>query len=379
MRQKRNRVRVLILIILLIQILVTSFSCSASSIKIGFAGPFSGYLSDLGVSGRNGAELAVREINEAGGLNGRELILLTEDDEADPDMAVQADQALLDAGAVAIIGHMTSSVAAETVRFANQNDIFMISPTISTDTLTGIDDNFFRIVYTSEDQARLLVDYAVGQELWNFTGFFETQNTAFSRQQLEFFQNGITSSGGVLEVIGSFRADNFSAIQAAASQTIETEPDAAAVFAPGLSTALFCQFLEQLGSTQVVLTSSWAMTDALIRYGGTALDRIRIAGYFIEGSQQPEYRRFREKYEQIFHQSPGFASVYAYEAVQVLFYALQNTDSWSAEDLKQTIIRHARFHGLQSIFRINEYGDCEREGHIFTVEDGRFVFAENGR
>ena len=64
-------------------------------IKIGYTGSLSAFNSDLGISGRNGATLAVRDINEAGGILGKKLMLVSKDDFGDSDRAVETDEAFL--------------------------------------------------------------------------------------------------------------------------------------------------------------------------------------------------------------------------------------------------------------------------------------------
>ncbi|MFO7717430.1 MAG: ABC transporter substrate-binding protein, partial [Desulfohalobium sp.] len=84
-------------------------ACGQDPIRIGFAVPLTGVYSDLGVHGRNGATLAVEEINDRGGIHGRSLRLLPRDDGNSAAQAKAVDRELIDQGVVAIIGHMTSS------------------------------------------------------------------------------------------------------------------------------------------------------------------------------------------------------------------------------------------------------------------------------
>jgi branched-chain amino acid transport system substrate-binding protein len=65
-------------------------------IKVGFVGGLTGRLSDLGSGGRNGVMLAVEEINNAGGISGRPVELITKDDKQDPEVAVKVDKELID-------------------------------------------------------------------------------------------------------------------------------------------------------------------------------------------------------------------------------------------------------------------------------------------
>ena len=123
-----------------------------SSIKLGFSAGLSGLKSELGISGRNGAQLAVEEINRNGGVRGRKVELLVMDDKNNAETACVVDQKLAKQGVNIIIGHMVSSVAVDTVKNANENKILLISPTIATDELSHIDDNFIRVIASNKVQ-----------------------------------------------------------------------------------------------------------------------------------------------------------------------------------------------------------------------------------
>ncbi len=84
---------------------------SRQPLKIGFVGGLTGRTSQLGILARNGVELAVEEANRAGGVRGRLLKLLIRDDQNDHATAVRVDRELMDEGVLAIIGHVTSSMA----------------------------------------------------------------------------------------------------------------------------------------------------------------------------------------------------------------------------------------------------------------------------
>ena len=112
---------------------------------IGYLGGLTGRSADLGVAGRDGALLAVEEFNASGGVDGRRVRLAVEDDRLDQDAARDAFESLLRQGALCVIGPMTSSISVAVAPLALQSDTALISPTTSTDDLTGKRDHFFRL------------------------------------------------------------------------------------------------------------------------------------------------------------------------------------------------------------------------------------------
>ncbi|MBW1797231.1 MAG: ABC transporter substrate-binding protein, partial [Deltaproteobacteria bacterium] len=110
------------IILLLVSIsMAVMWGCeNKKPVKVGFVGGLTGRLSYLGTAGRNGVILAVEEINEAGGINGRPVELITRDDGHDPKVAVKVDRELIGEGVVAIIGHMTSSMSMAALPLINK-------------------------------------------------------------------------------------------------------------------------------------------------------------------------------------------------------------------------------------------------------------------
>ncbi|MBK7005150.1 MAG: ABC transporter substrate-binding protein [Burkholderiales bacterium] len=128
-------------------VLVGLGACSPKPpLKIGFIGGLSGKFSDLGTSNRNGALLAVEAANDAGGVNGRKLVLVEQDDQQNNTRALQALNTLQEQGVVAIVGPSTSSIAVAISPMANESRLLLVAPTATTNKLSGKDDYFLRSV-----------------------------------------------------------------------------------------------------------------------------------------------------------------------------------------------------------------------------------------
>ncbi len=150
-------------------------------VKLGFVGGLTGTLSDFGIAGRNGVILAVAEANKRGGINGRQVVLITRDDKNDPEVARAVDRELIEEGVVAIIGHMTSTMTMAAVPLINSQKIVLISPTASTDDLTGIDDYFFRTRLPTRSETDHISEYLTAKiELKRVAVVYDISNKAFS-------------------------------------------------------------------------------------------------------------------------------------------------------------------------------------------------------
>lgn len=360
------------LFLLCIFILIT-LSCDRNeTIRLGFVGCLTGRLSDLGISGRNGATLAVENINSAGGINGRKVELVTRNDENDPMVAYNVTQELIEEDVEAIIGHMTSTMSLATVPLMNDHKMLLISPTTSTNELSGIDDYFLRVTPESADEAGSLSFYAhKNLNIKTIAAIYDLSNQAFSETWLDHFRRHFESNGGELLIIRPFTSGKVRSYYDFINDMVGKNPDGFLIIAGALDTAMFCQQLMKMDYRKPVISSGWASTPDLISNGGGAVENIVFSHTFDEGSRSPDYLEFKEQYFGRFGKSPDFAAVNAYEAAHILFQALPRKTPGGNPD--PNLITNQTYQGLQGSIYIDRWGDCRKERFFLTVKDGQFV------
>ncbi|MFH2113816.1 MAG: ABC transporter substrate-binding protein, partial [Spirochaetota bacterium] len=141
-------------------LLVLFSTCARTQpIVIGFAASLSGQDYMLGVEGRNAAALLVQETNEAGGLDGRLLHLEIRDFASNDSTVATMTRELVDAGAVLVVGYYTSSAALAAVAIPEAERVPLISPSATSDALTGLKDGFFRTIMSSADDGPYLAHH----------------------------------------------------------------------------------------------------------------------------------------------------------------------------------------------------------------------------
>ena len=138
-------------------------SALAETLKIGVAGPHSGDLASYGIPATKAAELVVKEKNAGGGLLGKQIELLIEDDVCKPEMATNAASKLISDGAVVVLGHICSGATKAALGIYKDSNIPVMSPSATNPALTQSGDypNFFRTIASDDAQARLEVDFAL--------------------------------------------------------------------------------------------------------------------------------------------------------------------------------------------------------------------------
>ncbi|BBO69182.1 branched chain amino acid ABC transporter substrate-binding protein [Desulfosarcina alkanivorans] len=136
---------------------------AADTIKLGVAGPHSGDLASYGIPTIKAAELVVKEINAKGGVLGKQVELLVEDDVCKPEVATNTATKLVSEGVHVVLGHICSGATKAALGIYKDSSIPVMSPSATNPALTQSGDypNFFRTIASDDAQARLEVDFAL--------------------------------------------------------------------------------------------------------------------------------------------------------------------------------------------------------------------------
>lgn len=124
------------------------------TIKLGGVGPLTGGYANYGLSVQHGAQLAVDEINAAGGVSGKQLELSFQDSQGDPESAVAAYGKLMDWGMNVFLGGVLSGETASVVTAAKADDVFIMETTGSADKCIDGNDKAFRVCFYAPIRAR---------------------------------------------------------------------------------------------------------------------------------------------------------------------------------------------------------------------------------
>ena len=341
-------------------------------LRIGFIGGVSGRVADLGISGRNGVALAVDMRNKAGGVNGRPVELIVEDDKQDPEVAKQAVARLIERKVEAIIGPMTSAMAMAALPLVNEAKMAMVSPTVTSSRLSGIDDYFLRVIAPTTDYARKGADYHFkrqGQR--RIAAAYDLRNSAYSESWLGDYRSAFVALGGEIVTEEPYASGDEVDFARMAEILLQHKPDAVLVIANSVDTAMLAQQLHKRDPAVRITASEWAATERLTELGGKAIEGMAIAQFLDRDSKQPAYVAFRKAYVDRFAMEPGFAGITGFDAANVVLDALAGKKQ--GQTLKQAILERGVFAGAQSEIRFDAAGDGTRETYMTIIRNGAFV------
>ncbi len=365
------------IVCIIVFILITSVvSCTNNApIQIGFIAGLSGRVADLGVAGRNGVMLAIEQKNAAGGIDGRILELIAEDDQQNPDVAKQKFQALIDQKVDVIIGPMTSSMAMVMVPIANANGICMISPTVTTTDLVDKDDHFLRVISTTKDYATINATYLYHKlNRRKVSAIYDLNNKAYTESWLNNFKTTFESLGGKFVNTIGFHSSDDTVFHDKVTDLLNAKPDLVLIITNAVDAALICQQIRKIDNQVTIAMSEWASTERFIELAGSVAEGIYVAQFLDRNDDSPKFNKFRDDYYSRFSQEPGFAGLAGYDAALVVLEALSKKTP--DENIKQTIIRQKQFSGVQQTITINQFGDADRRTFVTVIKKGKYISLE---
>lgn len=352
-------------------VLLCLVSCGRPEpIRIGFVGGYSGRVADLGIDGRNGATIAVEELNAQGGVHGRPLELVVRNDEQDADKARQAVNSLISERVAAIVGHTTSAMSVATVDLVSQQQVVMVSPTSTADELSGRDDYFFRVVAATRfNAARNAAHYLAGG-FRRAAVIYDLNNRAYSESWYKAFVLPFEAGGGKVLDTQTYTSRPDLHFSALAERLLASGPDLIVIVANAVDTALLAQQVRKRNATVQLASAEWGGSDRLIDMGGAAVEGMFVSQYFDRFDKKPAFLAFRQLYRERFGDDPGFAAVCGYDAARMVITGL--AEQRGGETLKQTLLRLGQFELSQGTMKIDRFGDTQRTVYVTQIRNGRF-------
>lgn len=364
--------KLILLVLALIYWLILS-GCDREPVKVGLMVDLTGRASDLGISGRNAAEIAAEEINSQGGIKGRKLKLIIKDDKGFPSEAAKVDKELVKEGIVAGVGHLASGTGLEGLKVFSEAGLIMLSPTMSTENLSGKDDNLIRIIGSNRKQGELLASAALKNgQVRSVAILCEYNNRAYTQEVCKYFKQMYEANGGKVVFEDSFTSTPGMDFNDIAQKVLNSGAEGALIVAGGMDLAIITQKVRKQRPDMEIYAGMWAMTGDLLTNGGKAAEGIYLPGVYDSRNDRPEFVRFKAKYYERFKAEPTFASVYAYEAVKLLADALEKSEKFDTNSIKKAIIETGSYKGLQDDYYIDRYGDTDRDYFLFRVKGADF-------
>lgn len=363
-----QRGRYYFVLLLLLVILPACNLFGPKEYKIGLAINLSGTGGTASEYIRDGALLAVKEINQSGGINGKPLRLLIEDDKGTAQGAIEAVNKLIDSGVFAIIGHSHSDTTLASYPHVMSRNMLMITAYTATNKLTGKDDYFFRTSVDTTQYGLAMANLLKSKKIEHIVFVVDTFNSAFGEEFYAETIKNISVKNSTIKI----KTRDVQELNDIANQIIKINPQAVCFLTEVTRTGLLAQKLRNRGFKGEFIATLWAQTSDLIKVGGDAVTGISIITFVDSNLNTPEYQAFVQKLKNTFAKSSPERSMRSYELVYILAETLKKSKSTNVDALKKALLT-TKFNVLSGEIAFDSYGDVKRPIYAVTVQDAKFV------
>ena len=345
-------------------------------IKVGIYGDLSGQTSSFGQSTKNGAVMAIDEINAAGGINGRKVEYVMEDDQGQPAQAATVVTKLINQDRVhAVLGEVASTNSLAAAPKAQEAKVPMITPSSTNPKVTQVGDYIFRVCFTDDFQGAVAAKFAVNTLKAKRAAILGDFNSDYSKGMTQYFEPEFTASGGQIVARQSYTQTDAD-FKGQLTNIRAANPDV--IFVPGYygQVGVIAKQAKELGITAPLLGGDGWDSPKLFELGGTALDGSYMVNHYSTDDPSPAVQKFVAAYKQKFGAVPDAIAALGYDAMNVLADAIRRAGGTDSAKLRDAIAATKGFPGVTGSININASRDAVKPAVVFELKDRKLVYKE---
>lgn len=339
-------------------------------VVIGGIGPLTGSNASYGISVQQGGQLAVDEINAAGGINGMQIRYLFEDDESDAEKAISAYNKLMDDGMQVLMGTVTSDPCIAVTDESSRDGILQITPSGSAEACTQY-DNCFRICFTDPLQGRSMANYMYEEGLRKVAIIYDVASD-YSSGIYEAFVDEFEALGGEIVAAESFTSGD---VDFKTQLTKIKATDAEALFLPIYYTEV-AYIVNQAVNVGLDLPyygcDGWDGVINQLEGDTTNIEGAIYLTPFVANSEDEIVQNFVTNYREAFGAEPDQFAADAYDAIYTIKAAIEQAGSMD-NDAIIAAMTEITVSGVTGEMTFSEDGEPNKAARVAVIQDGQYV------
>lgn len=348
------------------------------TIKVGVYGDTSGATSSFGLSTKNGIQLAFDEINNAGGINGKKLEMVFEDDQGTPEKAKTVISKLINQDkVVAVLGEVASSNSLAAAPVAQEAKIPMITPSSTNPKVTEVGDYISRVCFIDPFQGSVMAKFAANTLKAKTAAILGDNSSDYSKGLTQFFEQEFTKLGGTIITKQTY-AQKDQDFKAQLTQMRDQKPDV--IYIPGYygEVGIIAKQARELGMTQPLLGGDGWDSPELWKLGGAALKPAYISNHYSADNPAPEIQNFVKAYQAKFGVAPDSLAALAYDSAKVLADAIKRAGGTESAKLKDAINATKDFKGVTGVITLDSSRNAVKSAVVLELNppSSKFDFKE---
>jgi branched-chain amino acid transport system substrate-binding protein len=354
----------------------TSSSAAASAVfKFGLAGPFTGQYATYGSALKNGADIAVADLNAAGGVNGGQASYEVGDDLGDPKNAVLVAQKFIDEKDILFVdGHMFSGATLAAGPKYETAGLPMISPSATNPDITNLGKFIWRICITDAVQGADLAKYTV-QQLGFKNVAIIYDDSDYGRGLADAYEAGIKSNGGTVTGREQYTTGDTD-FKPQLTKVKGGNPELiflSGYYPEGSKIAIQAR---ELGIKAQLLGSDGYASDQIIKLGGSSVEGMLISTFFDPSKSDPTVQKFVAAYKAKFNGAvPDYFSANSYDVIMLIAKAATDAGSNDRQAIEDQLAKMGTYNGISGPTTFDANGDVQKPVDIVMVQNGALVTA----
>ena len=360
-------------VLLSLGVCLHSQSQTPDTIKIGTFLSLTGATASYGVSALNAIKLATEEANQAGGLNGKKIELVVEDDHSNTqEVPGIVTKLIKEANVAALIAEPVSTRAMAAAPIAQANQVVMISSASVKPELTMQGDYIFRACFISSTEGEAIAKFAVNKLRAKSVGIILDDKNDYAVVLAGFFAESFKRLGG--KIVSEQRyAANAQDITAQLEAIQTAKPDI--IFAPGFYTTapLVARTVKHLDIKSTLIGSDGWDSPDLLAGGAEPFAGVYFANHFWVGSTDPRVRKFVTDYQTKYGVPPDAGAATAYDAARLLFDAFKRAKSSDKSAVRNALATTKDFPGVTGKITIDANRNAQVPVYMLRIDkNGKF-------
>jgi branched-chain amino acid transport system substrate-binding protein len=345
-------------------------------ILLGEVGSLTGSEAAFGISTRNGIELALEEVNAAGGVKGKKVAVRVYDNQSKPEEAAAAATRLITQDkVVAILGEVASSNSLAMAPKAQEAKVPMVSPSSTNPRVTEVGDYIFRVCFIDPFQGAVMARYAHEKLGFKTVAILTDKKSAYSEGLTEVFKKKFTDLGGTIVGIEAYGKGDTD-FRAQLTNVKKLKPEG--LYVPGYyqDVALIADQAQQLGVKVTMMGGDGWDSQKLFELGGEAVEGAYVSNHYSADDPSPRVQDFIRKYQARFKAVPDSLAALGYDAAMVVIDAMKRAPDLSGPALRDAIAATKDFPGVAGTITLDENRNPVKPAVVLKVEGGKFKYVD---
>jgi branched-chain amino acid transport system substrate-binding protein len=349
---------------------------SQDTIKIGEFGSLTGDNASFGTSQNNGVQMALEEINAAGGVLGKKIDLIVEDNETKQGETTTIVRKLISQDhVVAIIGEVASSKSLEAAPICQASKIPMIATAATNPRVTQVGDYIFRVCFTDDFQAVVIARFVLEKLKLNKIAFMTDVKQDYSVGLTNIAKDYLAKHGATIVKEQSYSSGDKD-FRAQLTDLKAAAPDVIIITGYYPEAALIAKQARQFGIKAPLVGGDGWDGSSLIPVGGKAIEGSYFSNHFSVEDTSPLVQTFVQKYKQKYHATPDAFAALGYDAMKLLADAITRAGVADPEKIRAAIQDTENFPGVSGRITIGKDRNAQKSAVIITIKDGAYKYAE---